>query len=180
VAFAAKATGQTWLEVLVEIGAIAGLSSVMIVMLMGQPRVCFSMARDGLFFQFAKTVHPKFGTPYIITIVTGVFCAAAGGLLPIGVLGHLVSVGTLFAFALVSVGVMILRIKRPDIPRAFRVPGGPFLVPICGAASALYIILSSGVQTMLRLVGWMALGMIIYVAYGRRHSKLRAAAAARR
>jgi APA family basic amino acid/polyamine antiporter len=180
VAFAAKATGQVWLEVLVELGAIAGLSSVMIVMLMGQPRVCYSMARDGLFFQFATKVHPKFGTPYIITIVTGVFCAAAGGLFPIGILGHLVSVGTLFAFALVSLGVMILRITRPDLPRAFRVPGGTFLVPLCGAASSLYIILSSGFQTMMRLVVWMAVGLIIYAAYGRRHSKLRAAAAARR
>jgi APA family basic amino acid/polyamine antiporter len=138
------------------------------------------MARDGLFFPFATKVHPKFGTPYIITIVTGVFCAAAGGLFPIGILGHLVSVGTLFAFALVSVGVMILRITRPDIPRAFRVPGGTFLVPICGAASSLYIIFSSGFDTMMRLVVWMALGLVIYVAYGRRHSKLRAAAAARR
>src|SRR4029079_6417815 len=92
VAYAAKATGQLWLEVLVEIGAIAGLSSVMIVMLMGQPRVFFSMARDGLFPKFATKVRPRFGTPYITTIITGVGCAAAGGLLPIGVLGHLVSI----------------------------------------------------------------------------------------
>ncbi len=176
VAFAAKATGQVWLEVLVEIGAIAGLSSVMIVMLMGQPRVFFSMARDGLFPKFATKVHPRFGTPYITTIITGVACALAGGLLPIGVLGHLVSIGTLFAFVLVSLGVMILRIKRPDLPRAFRVPGGPYLVPICGALSALYIIMSAGWDTQLRLVVWMAIGLVIYAAYGRRHSKLRAAA----
>ena len=180
VAFGAKATGIGWLEAAVEIGAVAGLSSVMIVMLMGQPRVFFSMAMDGLFPKFATKVHPRYGTPYITTIITGVACAIAGGLLPIGVLGDLVSIGTLFAFVLVSLGVMILRVKRPEIPRAFRVPGGPYLVPLCGAASALYIIMSSGIATQLRLVIWMAIGLVIYAAYGRRHSKLRAAARARR
>jgi APA family basic amino acid/polyamine antiporter len=180
VAFGARATGIGWLEAAVEIGAVAGLSSVMIVMLMGQPRVFFSMAMDGLFPKFATKVHPRYGTPYITTIITGVACAIAGGLLPIGVLGDLVSIGTLFAFVLVSLGVMILRIKRPDIPRAFRFPGGPYLVPLCGAASALYIIMSSGIATQLRLVIWMVIGLVIYAAYGRRHSKLRAAARARR
>ncbi len=180
VAFGAKATGIGWLEAAVEIGAVAGLSSVMIVMLMGQPRVFFSMAMDGLFPKFATKVHPRYGTPYITTIITGVACAIAGGLLPIGVLGDLVSIGTLFAFVLVSLGVMILRIKRPDIPRAFRFPGGTYLVPVCGAASALYIIMSSGIATQLRLVIWMAIGLVIYAAYGRRHSKLRAASRAQR
>ena len=180
VGLGAKMTGVTWLEAAVEIGAVAGLSSVMIVMLMGQPRVFFSMAMDGLFPQFATKVHPRFGTPYITTIITGVACSIAGGLLPIGVLGHLVSIGTLFAFVLVSLGVMILRIRRPDIPRAFRVPGGPYVVPLCGAASALYIIMSAGIDTQLRLVIWMAIGLVIYAAYGRRHSKLRAAARAQR
>jgi APA family basic amino acid/polyamine antiporter len=180
VAYGAEAMGLPWLELAVEVGAIAGLSSVMIVMLMGQPRVFFSMALDGLFPKFATKVHPRFGTPYITTIITGVVCSLAGGLLPIGVLGHLVSIGTLFAFVLVSLGVMILRIKRPDIPRAFRVPGGTYVVPICGAASALYIIMSSGGDTQLRLVIWMAIGLVIYAAYGRRHSKLRAETLARR
>jgi APA family basic amino acid/polyamine antiporter len=180
VAYGAKAMGLPWLEAVVEIGAVAGLSSVMIVLLMGQPRIFFSMALDGLFPKFATKVHPRFGTPYVTTIITGIGCSLAGGLLPIGVLGHLVSIGTLFAFVLVSLGVMILRIKRPEIPRAFRFPGGTYLVPICGAASALYIIMSSGGDTLLRLVIWMAIGLVIYVAYGRRHSKLRAATAAAR
>lgn len=180
VGLGAKMTGIGWLEAAVEIGAVAGLSSVMIVMLMGQPRVFFSMAMDGLFPQFATKVHPRFGTPYITTIITGVACAIAGGLLPIGVLGHLVSIGTLFAFVLVCLGVMILRVKRPDIPRAFRFPGGPYVVPLCGAASALYIIKSAGIDTQLRLVIWMAIGLVIYAVYGRRHSKLRAAARAQR
>ena len=131
---AAAATGITWLEAAIEIGAIAGLSSVMVVMLMGQPRVFFSMALDGLFPKFATKVHPRYGTPYVTTILAGAFCAVCGALFDIGVLGHLVSIGTLFAFALVSMGVLILRRTRPDLPRTFRVPGGPYLVPLLGAA----------------------------------------------
>jgi APA family basic amino acid/polyamine antiporter len=173
--FAAQMMGLRWLEAAVEVGAIAGLSSVMVVMLMGQPRIFFTMALDGLFPPVATKIHPRFGTPYITTIITGFGCALAGGLLPIGVLGHLVSIGTLFAFVLVSLGVMILRLRRPDIPRAFSVPGGPYIVPLCGAGTALYIIASAGVDTQLRLVIWLAIGLVIYAAYGRKHSKLRAA-----
>jgi APA family basic amino acid/polyamine antiporter len=179
-ALGAAATGLRWLEVSVEIGAIAGLSSVMVVMLMGQPRVFFSMALDGLFPKFATKIHPRYGTPHITTVITGVGCALAGGLLPIGVLGHLVSVGTLFAFVLVSLGVMILRVKRPEIPRAFKFPGGSYFVPICGVGSAVYIMLSSGWDTLVRLFAWMVIGLVIYAAYGRRHSKLRASTAAAR
>ncbi|MEP6655417.1 MAG: amino acid permease [Myxococcales bacterium] len=176
----AAATGLRWLEAAVELGAIAGLSSVMVVMLMGQPRVFFSMAQDGLFPAFATKIHPRFGTPYVTTILAGAFCAACGALFDIGVLGHLVSIGTLFAFALVSMGVLILRRTRPDIPRGFTVPGGPYLVPLCGVATSLYIIYESGWATQLRLIIWMAIGLVIYAAYGRRHSKLRAETAAAR
>ncbi|MES1165562.1 MAG: amino acid permease [Verrucomicrobiota bacterium] len=172
----AAATGMTWLEAAVELGAIAGLSSVMVVMLMGQPRVFFSMALDGLFPPFATKIHPRFGTPYVTTIIAGSFCALCGALFDIGVLGHLVSIGTLFAFALVSLGVLILRRTRPDLPRTFRVPGGAYLVPLGGVATSLYIIYEAGWQTQLRLIAWMAIGLIIYAAYGRRHSKLRAEA----
>jgi len=178
--FAAHEMGLRWLEAAVEIGAIAGLSSVMVVMLMGQPRIFYSMALDGLFPPVATRIHPRFGTPYITTVITGFGVALAGGLLPIGVLGHLVSIGTLFAFVLVSLGVMILRLRRPDIPRAFAVPGGAYIVPLCGAASALYIIASAGFDTQMRLVGWLLIGLVIYVFYGRKHSKLRAAARAPR
>jgi APA family basic amino acid/polyamine antiporter len=162
-----------WLTTAVEIGAIAGLSSVIVVMLLGQPRIFYSMAHDGLFPAFAAKVHPRYGTPYVTTIGCGIACALAGGLLPIGFLGHLTSVGTLFAFVLVSLGVMILRLKRPDIPRPFRVPGGAYLVPICGALSSALLMYTATTATLIRLFGWMAVGLVIYASYGRKHSKLR-------
>jgi basic amino acid/polyamine antiporter, APA family len=173
IAVGIKATGLTWLETAVEIGAIAGLSSVMVVMLMGQPRVFFSMAHDGLFPKFAAKVHPKFGTPWITTIITGILVAIAGGVLPIGLLAELTSIGTLFAFVLVSLGVMILRLKRPDVPRGFYVPGGPYLVPILGALSSTGLMLTATPASLKRLVLWMILGLILYFVYGFRHSKLK-------
>ena len=174
IGLAAETTGIRWLVAAVELGAIAGLSSVMVVLLMGQPRIFLSMALDGLFPKFATKVHPRFGTPYVTTILGGGFCALCGALFDIGVLGHLVSIGTLFAFALVSMGVLILRKTRPDIPRGFAVPGGTYLVPLCGVATSLYIIYEAGWRTQLRLVIWLLIGLVIYVAYGRRHSRLRA------
>jgi APA family basic amino acid/polyamine antiporter len=175
VAVGAEATGQMWLARAIEVGAIAGLSSVMLVMLMGQPRIFFSMAQDGLFPQVAAKIHPRFGTPYITTIITGVVCAIAGGVLPIHVLAELTSIGTLFAFVLVSLGVMILRLKRPELPRAFRAPGGPFIVPILGALSSGLLMCTASLGTIIRLFAWMAIGLAIYFFYGRKHSKLRAA-----
>jgi APA family basic amino acid/polyamine antiporter len=169
-----EATGQLWLATAVEIGAIAGLSSVMLVMLLGQPRIFFAMAHDGLFPQVAAKVHPRFGTPYITTIITGLVCAVCGGVLPIDILAELTSIGTLFAFVLVSIGVMILRIKRPEIPRSFKVPGGPYVVPLLGAITSGLLMYTATTATIIRLFGWMALGLAIYFAYGRKHSRLRA------
>jgi APA family basic amino acid/polyamine antiporter len=171
-------TGIGWLEFAVEVGAIAGLSSVMLVMLLGQPRVFFSMAHDGLFPPIAARVHPRFGTPHITTMITGVICAIAGGVLPIDILGELTSIGTLFAFVLVSLGVMILRIKRPDIPRAFKVPGGSYFVPICGVLTSGVLMYTATTPTLIRLFVWMAIGLVIYYFYGRKHSVLRAKLAA--
>jgi basic amino acid/polyamine antiporter, APA family len=175
IAVGIAATGIGWLETVVEIGAIAGLSSVMLVMLLGQPRIFFAMGRDGLLPPWASKIHPKFGTPHISTIVTGLFAALAGGVLPIDILGELTSIGTLFAFVLVCIGVLILRLRRPEIPRAFRVPGGTYLVPIGGVISSGVLMGSATTHTIIRLFAWMALGMLIYVFYGRLHSKLRAA-----
>jgi basic amino acid/polyamine antiporter, APA family len=172
IAVGVEATGQRWLATFVEVGAIAGLSSVMLVMMMGQPRIFFSMATDGLLPPGAARVHPRFGTPWVTTIITGVLVVVAGGLLPVGVLAQLTSVGTLFAFVLVSIGVAILRKQRPDIPRGFRVPGGTYLVPACGALTSLYLMLQESGSTLIRLFGWMAIGLVIYGLYGRKHSKL--------
>ncbi|MFN8607745.1 MAG: amino acid permease [Vulcanimicrobiota bacterium] len=172
IAVGIKATGIHWLERAVEIGAIAGLSSVMVVMLMGQPRVFFSMAQDGLFPKFAANVHPKFGTPWVTTITTGVICAIAGGLMPIGVLAELCSIGTLFAFVLVCLGVMILRIKRPDIPRGFRVPFGTYFVPIMGALLSGGLMGFATPASLARLFVWMVVGLVLYFFYGAKHSVL--------
>lgn len=174
IAVGVAVTGLGWLETAVEVGAIAGLSSVMLVMLMGQPRIFFSMANDGLFPKAATRIHPKYGTPYVTTIITGVVCAIAGGALPIDILGELTSIGTLFAFVLVSLGVMILRVKRPDLPRAFKVPFGPYVVPILSAGTSLALMFTATPHTIMRLFVWMAIGVVFYYCYGRKHSKLRA------
>jgi basic amino acid/polyamine antiporter, APA family len=176
IALGVEATGQLWLATAVEIGAIAGLSSVMLVMLLGQPRIFFAMAHDGLLPPVAAKIHPRFGTPYVTTITTGLVCAVAGGVLPIDILAELTSIGTLFAFVLVSIGVMILRIKRPDLPRPFKVPGGAYVVPLLGALTSGILMYTATTATIIRLFVWMAIGLVIYVAYGQRHSKLRLAA----
>jgi APA family basic amino acid/polyamine antiporter len=172
IALGVEATGQLWLAMAVEIGAIAGLSSVVLVMLLGQPRIFFAMAQDGLLPEAAAKIHPRFGTPYVTTILTGVACACAGGVLPIDILAELTSIGTLFAFVLVSIGVMILRLKRPELPRAFRVPGGPFIVPTLGALTSGVLMYTATTATLVRLVLWMTIGLVIYFSYGRKHSRL--------
>jgi APA family basic amino acid/polyamine antiporter len=165
-------TGYGWLQILVDVGAIAGLTSVMLVLLLGQPRIFLAMARDGLLPPWAAKVHPKLRTPYVTTAITGSACAVVGGLLPIDILSELTSIGTLFAFLLVCLGVMVMRRKRPDLPRAFKVPFGPYLIPLLGAGSAALLMYTATTSTLIRLFVWMLVGLIIYFAYGRRHSKL--------
>jgi len=143
-----------------------------LVMLMGQPRIFFSMSRDGLLPPVFGKVHPKFQTPYVTTIVTGVVAAAVAGFFPIGLLGELVSIGTLLAFVIVCFGVMVLRYKRPNIPRPFRTPLVP-VVPILGILICGYMMYGLPRDTWTRLIVWMAIGLIIYFAYGKSHSRIR-------
>jgi APA family basic amino acid/polyamine antiporter len=168
----------TWLKHIVELGAIAGLSSVILVMLMGQPRIFYSMAKDGLLPKVFAKVHPKFQTPYMGTIYVGVFACLLAGFLPIGLLGELVSMGTLLAFATVSIGVLVLRKSRPDLPRPFRVPAAAIICPL-GAAACLYLFWKPFSEHWPLMTGWTAIGLLIYFFYGYRNSKVRKAAAAR-
>ncbi|CAF1499575.1 unnamed protein product [Didymodactylos carnosus] len=162
-----------WLAIIVDLGAIAGLTSVLLVNLMGQPRIFYCMAHDGLFPLFIAQIHPRFRTPWVSTLITGVLCAACAGVLPIDVLGEMTSIGTLLAFFLVHIGIIIMRFTHKDTPRRFRVPGGPWFIPPLGAAVCLLLMITSSKATGIRLVVWLVIGLIIYFCYGIRNSKLR-------
>ena len=169
VAAGMEATGVLWGQYLVLLGTIFGLSTVMLVMLLGQSRVFFSMSRDGLLPDWAGRVHPRFRTPYISSITVGLFVAVFAALIPIGILGELVSIGTLLAFVIVCAGVWLLRRRRPDLPRPFRTPLVP-VVPILGIAISLLLMASLPGDTWLRLIIWLVIGLAIYFGYGRKHS----------
>lgn len=173
IAMAIDRTGHAldWLAPLIKVGAIAGLSSVILVMLMGQPRIFYSMSRDGLLPPVFSRVHPRFRTPHITTVLTGSVAAVIAGLFPIGLLGELVSIGTLLAFTIVCLGIIVLRRTRPDMPRPFKTPFVP-LVPILGAGICLVQMAFLPWDTWMRLLVWMAIGVVIYFIYGRRHSLL--------
>jgi APA family basic amino acid/polyamine antiporter len=180
VGYALAVIGQDWAAGLVSAGAVAGITSVLLVMLMSQPRIFFAMSRDRLLPPGVSKVHPKFRTPYITTIITGVIVSIVAGFTPIQVLGEMTSIGTLFAFVVVCFAVLILRARRPDHPRPFKVPFGP-VFPVLGVISCVYLMVNLTVMTWVRFLVWLDVGMIIYWFYGRTHSPLvdRVEAAAR-
>ena len=175
VSLAIRETGVKWGSYVVNAGALAGLSTVMLVMLLGQSRVFYSMAHDGLLWKWAGDIHPKFRTPWKSTAVTGLFVAFTGALVPIGDLGQMVSIGTLMAFVIVCAGVWVMRRTRPEIPRPFKTPWVP-LVPILGILISLAMMLGLNGVTWVRLVVWLIIGMTIYFTYGVKNSRVRKAA----
>jgi APA family basic amino acid/polyamine antiporter len=172
VSLAIRQTGVKWGSYVVNAGALAGLSTVMLVMLLGQSRVFYSMANDGLLWKWAGDIHPRFRTPWKSTMITGLGAALFGSLVPIGSLGQMVSIGTLLAFVIVCAAVMILRVRRPDLNRPFRTPWVP-VVPILGIIVSLGLMASLNGVTWIRLFVWLIIGLIIYFTYSVKHSKVR-------
>lgn len=158
---------------IIKVGAVLGLSSTMVVMVMGQPRVFYSMSKDGLLPTWAAKIHPKYQTPHVTTAITGTIVAILAGIVPISLLGELVSIGTLFAFVIVGTGIIILRRTSPTMNRPFKVPFSPY-IPIATVVSAAYLMNSLPLDTWIRLIDWMSIGLLVYFAYSYSNSKLNA------
>jgi APA family basic amino acid/polyamine antiporter len=177
VADAAAEIGVRWGVILIDLGAIAGLASVMLVMLLGQSRVLYTMSHDGLIWKWAGKLHPRFCTPYITSIVVGAFAAFLAAFFPISFLGELVSLGTLLAFSIVCLGVWVMRVKQPDLPRPFRTPLVPY-VPIGGMIVSVALMVSLDAPAWIGFGSWLIFGLCIYFGYSRKHSTVQRALAA--
>jgi APA family basic amino acid/polyamine antiporter len=175
IADAFQQVGLGWAAALISLAAVAGLTSVILVDLITVGRIGFAMGRDGLLPQSVARVSPRTGTPARVTLLFAVLVLVMATFVPLSALADLVSIGTLFAFLLVSLAVVVLRRTRPDMPRPFRVPFSP-VVPVLSALACLYLMLNLSIETWLRFLAWLAIGLAIYAAYGYRHSRLRPAA----
>lgn len=171
IAFALNVLHQDWASGIISVGAVMGITSVLLVMMMGQPRVFFAMSRDRLFPEGISKVHPKFRTPYKTTIITGIGVGLVALLIPIGTAAELANIGTLFAFAIVSAAIWVLRKTNPDLKRSFRVPFVYIVSPL-GVIFSLYLMYSLPVITWIRFLAWLDIGLLIYYFYGRTHSRL--------
>ena len=172
VAIAQAGPALAWAKPLIGAVVVIGLISALLVTVLGQVRIFYAMARDGLLPKLFMAVHPRWRTPHLGTLVTGISTTVIAGLFPLQLLGEVISIGTLLAFAIFCLGVIVLRQRRPDLPRPFRVPGYPW-VPLAGIVICIALMASLPRDTWLRLVIWLALGFVVYAAYGVRHSQLR-------
>ena len=169
-ATAFSALGMGWPALIISLGAVFATTSVLLVFQYGQPRIFFSMARDGLLPPWAAKVHPRFKTPHITTWITGIAVAVFSGIANINEVVELTNIGTLFAFLLVCLGITVLRYKDPDRARGFRVPFGPWVIPILGALSCIFLMVYLPPSSWWRFIGWLVLGMAVYFSYGYTHS----------
>jgi APA family basic amino acid/polyamine antiporter len=171
VSYALQEAGQTWVAGFIDLGAVLGMLTVILVMAYGQTRIIFAMSRDGLLPARLSRLHPRFATPFFTTWLVGIFFGLIGALVPLNVLAELINIGTLAAFSMVSIAVLVLRKTHPELPRAFRCPGVP-VVPILAVASCLFLMLNLQGVTWAAFGIWLLIGMVVYFGYSRRNSKL--------
>jgi APA family basic amino acid/polyamine antiporter len=171
VSYALQVAGENWVAGFIDLGAVLGMLTVILVMSYGQTRIIFAMSRDGLLPQALSRVHPRFATPFTTTWIVGLFFGLIGALVPLNVLAELINIGTLAAFSMVSIAVLILRRTHPNLPRAFRCPGVP-VVPLAAVAACVFLMANLQWITWAAFLAWLAIGLVVYFGYSRRHSAL--------